>query len=299
MTAGKERWLPRQDSNLEPTGSKPVALPIAPRGKLAAMTAALFSFFLALASFAQEKELKVSIPNLQGSWELVEQKPNEGELTMMMMRARKAPADAIAEMESRIASGELTTRKITMTISGDTMTVQGRLEQADGPPTTSRFSLNGNRITFEARIPGGLMRLGRTTLLFAADPFPELGLPAVRYLYRRQTGATAQPRGVLGPNERAPLLEAQIAEFAAREFPDHRGQWLIESLSHKGPDSYVVTTPNPPDIGFPRVLFVISFAKALPTSAAATYAWQDQRFVLISTAPGIAANVYPATLATP
>jgi hypothetical protein len=217
-----------------------------------------------------------------------------------MMRARGAPADAIKEMEGRITSGELATRQVSMIIAGDTMTVQGRLDDKDGPPTTSPFSVNGSRISFRAQLPGGLMRLGRSTLLFAADAFPQLGLPAVRYLYRRQENAqVAVQRGVLSPEERPAFLEARIAQFAIAEFANHRGQWLIESLRHKDANSYVVVTPDPPDVGFERILFVLSFASSLPTHAAATYGWQEQRFVLISNGPGVAPGAYPAILNNP
>jgi hypothetical protein len=298
MTPEKE--LPRQDSNLEPTGSKPVALPITLRGILRATTVLGLAFFLAFASIAQERQQPVTITNLQGNWELVEQKPDEGALTLTMMRARNAPADAIKEMESRIASGALAKRRVTLIVAGDTMTVQGRLDDKDGPPTTSRFSVNGNRVSFQAQLPGGLMRIGRNTLLFAADPFPQLGLPAVRYLYRRADAAqVASARGVLSPEERPAFFEQRIAAFAAAEFANHRGQWLIESFRHAGADSYVVTTPDPPSVGFERVLFVLSFAGALPTHAAATYGWQEQRFVLISTGPGVSPNAYPAILSNP
>lgn len=264
------------------------------------MTTAALVFFLSFANVAQEREYALTLANLQGNWELVEQKPNEGELTLAMMRARGAPTDAIEEMQAHIAKGELATRKITMLIAGDTMTVQGRLDEKDGPPTTSRFSLNSNRITFQAKLPGGLMRLGRSTLLFAADPFPQLGLPAVRYLYRRQANASpAAPRGVLDAEERVPFLEAHIAQFAAMEFPEHRGQWLIEAFRNVEAETYVIATPDPPSVGFERLLFVVSFAKTLPTRAVASYGWQDQRFVLLTTTPGVSPSAYPATMTAP
>jgi hypothetical protein len=268
---------------------------VLPRRCRAALCA--LTFVLTFAVLAQEKEQQVTVANLQGNWELVEQKPDEGALTLTMMRARGAPQDAIKEMEARIASGELATRQVTMSIAGDTMTVQGRLDDKDGPPTTSRFTLNAHRIRFQAKLPGGLMRIGRNTLLFAADAFPELGLPAVRYLYRRQTSASpVVPRGVLSPEERPAYIESRIAQFAIAEFAEHRGQWLIESFRHDGPNSYVVTNPHPPDVGFERILFVLSFAGSLPTGVAATYGWQEQRFVLISTGAGVPPNTFPAIL---
>ena len=259
-----------------------------------------FFLLLVLASWAcaqssDKKYREVTLQALQGVWALDEQKPSEGEIMEAMWRKHVAPETQVKELEARIANGDMPKRTVTLTFRGNIMTVAGMSSAHSGSQaSSSRFNLAEDRMEFDApNQPGAKLKLGRTTLLYVADAVPKMGLPAVRYLYRRvEKGRDAASLG-----DREAFVTGRIKQLAQLAFPEHQNvTWQVMDMRHRGPISDIVVVPQPNTPGFPQMLFLLSFESGWPEQIDAIYGYQGNKFVLISSGAGIQDGQYPAIL---
>jgi hypothetical protein len=92
-------------------------------------------------------------------------------------------------------------------------------------------------------------------------------------------------------------IRANITSLAESQFPDDKGlAWNVEKIKKINGHTYVEVSPKPASVGYDRLVFVLSFEGGNPTTAQATYAFEDDKFVLFSTAPDVPDGKFPEEL---
>lgn len=256
----------------------------------------LLLLLTAVCSATDEPKLRtISLDSLQGVWQLQEQKPSQVDVMLAIQEAQGATEEQLAEARRVLTEKPLPSRTVTMEFRGNIMTVSGMAATHSGSQaSSSRFVLQDDRVFFDAPSqPGARIRLGRTTLLYVADAIPAMGMPEVRYLYKRikegQNSASLQ--------DREAFLAGSLSALAFKAFPGHPGiVWQVEDMRHRGPLTDILVAPQPDRVGYTRLRFMVSFGEAWPTEIDAIYGFQNGKFMLIATGASVKEGVYPVVM---
>ena len=94
------------------------------------------------------------------------------------------------------------------------------------------------------------------------------------------------------------LIWAKINDLGRESFPDDPDVvWQVRSIVHADSYSFVEATPNPATVGYPRFMFVLSFAAAAEPAVVGCYCFDRGLWSLLFTTPNTPADwigLFPA-----
>src|SRR5438309_8920020 len=98
--------------------------------------------------------------------------------------------------------------------------------------------------------------------------------------------------------DRDELIRAKINDLGRKSFPDDPDVlWHVRSILHANNYSFVEAEPTPATVGYPRLMFVLSFAFGAEPAVVGCYGFERGLWSLLFTTPNTPADwvgLFPA-----